>query len=135
MFLFFPLICYFLILPANCIAFSCKVKASKVRLALNTGLKGLLQSFLFNVMKNCVHLCNDQLLWQANPPEIPVNIVVFPTTESVKSRLEWSTVTKWIGDCHIPCFALILRFLQRQILCRIYNSPLDETLNTERKKI
>ena len=41
----------------------------------------------------------------------------------------WSVVTKWIGDRYVLGFSPDLRFLRSQILCRLYNSPSDETIN------
>ena len=40
-----------------------------------------------------------------------------------------SMVTKWIGDHYVPGFAPTQRLLQSQITCRLYTSPLDETIN------
>ena len=37
--------------------------------------------------------------------------------------------TKWMGDRYVLGFAPALRFLLSQILCRLYKSPSDETIN------
>ena len=49
--------------------------------------------------------------------------------EHLLSKAHWSVVTRWMGDCYVPGFAPALRFLQCQILCRLYKSPSDETIN------
>ena len=41
-----------------------------------------------------------------------------------KAKIAQSNVVmKWMGDCYVQGFAPALRFLQSQILCRLYKSP------------
>ena len=66
----------------------------------------------------CLQICNC-MLWEW--------MTQSESTLSQKPNL--SMVTKWMGDHYVPGFAPALRFLWNQSLCRLYKSPLDETIN------
>ena len=52
------------------------------------------------------------------------------STHSQRPKLtQSSVVTKQMGDRYALGFASALRFLQHQILCRLYKSHPDETVN------
>ena len=45
------------------------------------------------------------------------------------SQAQSSVVTVWMGDHYVLGFAPAPRILWREILCRLYKNPLDETVN------
>ena len=64
------------------------------------------------------------------PKSVLLNLsCVWISKAEVESKAQSSVVTKWIGGHYMLGFVPALRFLQSQILCRLYKSPLDETIN------